>query len=191
MGHVILASGSPRRAELMTLLPINFEVKTKEVDEVIDSTLTPGENVCSLAYQKASAVSKDNKEQWVIGCDTVVVFENQILGKPKDESDAKRMLEILSGKTHQVYTGVCLINESKAIKKSFYVSSDVVMKTISSEEIHQYVLSKEPMDKAGSYAIQGKGAVFIEKIQGDYFNIVGLPVSNLYDVLKEFQIISQ
>lgn len=191
MTKIILASGSPRRKELMSLLPLAFQIKTKEVEELIDVTKSPSTNVCSLATQKAVAVAVDYPQQWVIGCDTVVVYEGHILGKPKDEADAKRMLRMLAGKSHEVYTGVSIIQWEQKVEQTFFVSSQVRMKRITEEEINAYVKCGEPMDKAGSYAIQGKGAVFIEGIEGDYFNIVGLPLSRLYDELKKLEIISQ
>lgn len=190
MTQILLASGSPRRKELMGLLPVTFTVKTKEVEEKVDPTQTPAENVCNLAYQKAQAVSLDHPEEWVIGCDTVVVYKGKILGKPKDETDAKAMLDTLSGDAHEVYTGVCICHQEKGICEKFYTASKVKMKHIAPWERDQYVASKEPMDKAGSYAIQGLGAVFVEGIEGDYFNIVGLPVAKLYDTLKDLHVIS-
>ncbi len=189
MNTIILASKSPRRKELMGLIPIAFEVQTKEVEEHIDPSLSAKGNVCSLAKQKAEAVAQENEEATVIGCDTVVVFEGEILGKPQDAQDACRMLKKLSGKTHFVYTGVSLMNKSKGIEETFAISSKVMMKAISEEEIKWYVSTGEPLDKAGAYGIQGQAAMFIEKIEGDYFNIVGLPIQALYERLKALELI--
>ncbi|MGL5676031.1 MAG: Maf family protein [Cellulosilyticaceae bacterium] len=190
MTSIILASGSPRRKELMGLLPISFKVITKEVDETLDEQLLPEENVCALAAKKARGVSEAYPDEWVIGCDTVVVDGQCILGKPKDEEGAKEMLRSLSGKSHAVYTGVSIQHETKDIVKNFFVKSEVKMKVISEEEIAAYVASKEPLDKAGSYGIQGKGSVFVEGIVGDYFNIVGLPVASVYEEMKKLELIS-
>lgn len=183
MDKIILASQSPRRKELMHLLPFAFEVETKEVEEHLDATQTAKENVMALAYQKAEAVSKIRKERWVIGCDTLVSYNNVLMGKPKDEKEAMQMLQFLSNKTHQVYTGVCILNESKTINRTFVVETQVKMKALTQEMLQWYVNTKEPLDKAGAYGIQGYGALLVEKIEGDYFNIVGFPVSKIYDEL--------
>lgn len=185
MRKIILASQSPRRKELMALLPYPFSVQTKEVEEVIDGTLSPKENVVSLAYQKAVAMSKVEEAAWVIGCDTIVVCDDEIMGKPKNEEDAKKMLTKLSGRKHFVYTGVCLLQQQTKMKINFVVDSEVTMKKLTEEMIAWYVNTKEPLDKAGSYGIQGHGALLVQEIKGDYFNIVGLPVSRLYDELRK------
>lgn len=173
--RLILASASPRRKELLTLAGFEFDVITSAVDEVIDPCLKPQELVVSLAKQKASAVAATNPGRTVVGADTVVVLGGKILGKPKDEADAVAMLHALSGKTHEVYTGVYLVNGSKS--KGFYECTKVRFCTLTDEQIKAYVATGEPMDKAGSYGIQGKGCVLVEGIEGDYFNVVGFPVS--------------
>lgn len=185
MHSIILASKSPRRKELMSLIPVQFMVQTKEVEEYINLQDSPEENVKRLAREKAYAVGKEYKDEWILGCDTVVVYEEEILGKPKDEEDARKMLSKLSGKVHLVYTGIALYNESneKLIQKA--VCSKVFMKEISQEELKWYISTGEPFDKAGGYGIQGFASNFIEKIEGDYFNIVGLPVATIYNLLKE------
>lgn len=190
MKSIILASKSPRRKELMQLMPVAFEVFTKEVEERIDEAKSPEENVKLLAEQKAYAVAKDYPERWVVGCDTIVVYEGNIMGKPKDEEDAVKMLKSLQGCVHQVYTGVSLRNIQQSIAESFTVESFVTMKALSDEEIAWYVKTGEPMDKAGAYGIQGYASNFIDKIEGDYFNIVGLPVSTLYIYLKKYELLS-
>lgn len=190
MKQMILASTSPRRKELMALLPVDFKIRTKEIEEHIDALLTPQENVCALATQKAEAVALEYADQVVIGCDTVVAYDGQILGKPKDQEDAKRMIKLLSGNVHEVYTGVSLICHNQNIAYSFYETSKVYMKAISDKECEWYVATGEPMDKAGSYAVQGHGGLFVERIEGDYFNIVGLPVHKLYNALKALNMVS-
>lgn len=181
---IILASQSPRRRELLSLITDNFEVITADVDESIDENDMPCDTVMKLSLKKANAVSDLNPGRVVIGADTVVVNDGKILGKPKDREDAVRMLHSLSGKIHQVLTGVTVTDSVK--KETFYVSSNVKFYDLSDEEIKEYVETGEPDDKAGAYGIQGKGSVLVEKIDGDYFNIVGLPVSRLARKLKEF-----
>lgn len=184
MADIILASASPRRKELLTLAGVDFTVKVADVEEIIPENASPDEVVMSLALQKAQAVSKDNADCIVIGSDTVVALDGEILGKPKDEENAREMLIALSGRSHTVYTGVAIIHGEKT--KSFCEATEVVFNELSQEEILNYIATKEPMDKAGAYGIQGKGCVLVEKIVGDYFNVVGLPVSRLYKELKSF-----
>ena len=184
MADIILASASPRRKELLTLAGVDFTVKAADVEEVIPENASPDEVVMSLALQKAQAVSKDNADCIVIGSDTVVALDGVILGKPKDEENAREMLIARSGRSHTVYTGVAIIHGEKT--KSFCEATEVVFNELSQEEILNYIATKEPMDKAGAYGIQGKGCVLVEKIVGDYFNVVGLPVSRLYKELKSF-----
>ena len=172
---IILASKSPRRRELMSLLADNFITESPDVEENEDESLSPCDFVCSLAKQKADAVFEKNRDCLVIGSDTIVVLENKILGKPTDEEDACQMLRNLSGKTHEVYTGVCINCEKTS--KTFFCKTDVTFFDLNNEEISEYVSSGEPMDKAGSYGIQGKGSLFVERINGDYFNVVGFAVS--------------
>jgi len=168
----------------MSLLADDFITESPDVEENEDESLLPCDFACSLAKQKADAVFENNRDSLVIGSDTIVVLDNRILGKPKDEKDACQMLRNLSGKTHEVYTGVCL-NCEKA-SKTFFCKTDVTFYELSDEEIEKYVSSGEPMDKAGSYGIQGKGALFVEKINGDYFNVVGFPVSMIKKELNKF-----
>ena len=141
-----------------------------------------------LAAQKAAEVAAKVREDAIIlGADTVVAFGDKILGKPKDEADAKQMLSLLSGKTHSVYTGVSIVvrQSGESQSYSFYEETEVTMYPLSEQQILSYIRTKEPMDKAGSYGIQGKGAVFIEKIQGDYNNVVGLPIARVFRTLEE------
>lgn len=190
MEKMILASKSPRRKELMDLIPCQFEIIVEEVEEQIDDKQSPQENVRLLADQKAYAVANLYPERWVIGCDTVVVHEGKIMGKPKDKEDASLMLKSLQGCMHSVYTGVSIRNIELGISESFYVESYVNMRALTIEEIKWYVETGEPMDKAGAYGIQGYASNFIEKIEGDYFNIVGLPVSKIYECLKKYKLLS-
>ena len=187
MKNIILASQSPRRRELLTQIGLEFEVHPAGGEEIITST-DPVEVVKSLSAQKAGAVKEEMQaqlpENWlVIGADTIVVYDGKILGKPKDEADAIRMLTMLQGQTHSVYTGVTLLEEGK--QTIFAEETKVTMYPMTEEEIRWYVDTKEPMDKAGAYGIQGLCARFVEKIQGDYNNVVGLPVGRIYQELKK------
>lgn len=183
-GGIILASASPRRRELMGLVTENFEIITADVDETIKAGTPPSEAVMALSFKKAMAVSEQYKGRTVIGADTVVVCDGKILGKPTDRGNACEMLKMLSGRAHSVLTGVTITDGRKT--DTFFVSSDVTFFELTDEEISTYVLSGEPDDKAGAYAIQGKGSLFVKKINGDYFNIVGFPVSEVNRHLKNF-----
>lgn len=180
---LILASGSPRRKEILENAGYKFEIITADADETLPEKISPEEAVKFLAELKGDAVKKDNGGV-VISADTVVAFGEKILGKPKSEEDAKRMLKMLSGNIHSVYTGVCVQDEEKKI--TFAEKTDVKFYELSEKEIDDYVLTGEPMDKAGAYGIQGKGAVLVEKIDGDYLNVVGLPLARLSRILKQF-----
>ncbi|MCM3413124.1 Maf family protein [Metabacillus litoralis] len=173
--NLILASASPRRKELLELLQLPFEVIASEVEEVVDETLSPAEIVQSLAEQKATSVAENVSNAFVIGSDTLVVYEGKMLGKPKDFSEAVQMLKMLSGKTHEVYTGVCLINNDDV--RSFYEKTSVTFYSLTDKEIDEYVQTGEPMDKAGAYGIQGYGSLLVKEIHGDYYSVVGLPIA--------------
>ena len=181
---IILASQSPRRRELLSLITTEFEVITADVDETIDENETAENTVMMLSRKKANAVSTLNPGRIVIGADTIVVCDGKILGKPENRKHATEMLRSLSGRTHQVLTGVTITDYYKT--ETFFVSSDVTFFDLTDEEIISYAESGEPDDKAGAYGIQGKGSLLVEKISGDYFNIVGLPVSMLNKKLKDF-----
>lgn len=180
----ILASQSPRRRELLSLICSNFKVIPSLKEEVIQQGLLPYQAVIHLAKQKAEDVFKSNPECLVIGADTVVAIDNCILGKPKDNSDCQRMLRMLSGKVHQVYTGVALVTEDKC--NTFYATTDVEFLPLSKDDILWYSSTTEPYDKAGAYGIQGQGSLLIKGICGDHYNVMGLPVSALYQELKVF-----
>lgn len=176
--EIILASGSPRRRELLSQAGIDYIVKPADIDENTKETL-PSKVVEDLSKSKAIAVSKDNPGRVVLAADTVVAFDNRILGKPKDEEDAFEMLSALSGRTHQVYTGVTIIDEAGNVN-TFSECTDVEMYENSPELIRGYIASKEPMDKAGAYGIQGLGVILVKSISGDYNNVVGLPLAKVY-----------
>lgn len=188
MKRIILASQSPRRRELLTQIGLKFEVIPSTVEEVITS-INPVEVVQELAQQKARdvanvAAKETPKESLlVIGADTIVVYEGKILGKPEDKEDAVRMLAMLQGKEHSVYTGVALLSGEQEI--IFAEETRVQMCPMTPEEIAWYVNTGEPMDKAGAYGIQGLCARFVRQIQGDYNNVVGLPVGRIYQELKK------
>lgn len=186
MAEIILASASPRRKELLETAGISFTVKVADVEEVIEKNMSADKVVMSLALQKASAVAKDNPDAVVIGADTVVVLDGEILGKPKSEENAVELLMMLSGRVHTVYTGVAIIEGEKV--KNFCEATQVEFYPLEKEEAEAYVATKEPMDKAGAYGIQGRGCVLIKKINGDYFNVVGLPVSAVYRELRDFNV---
>lgn len=188
----ILASASPRRRELLTQAGFEFEILTSNAEEVITKEI-PSEVVVELAEVKAENVYQKTKDTFndtdtfvIIGADTVVVYKDEILGKPEDENDAYNMLSMLAGRTHQVYTGVCLIIKENGTvrKKSFYESTDVTFYPVSREDLKRYVTSGDSLDKAGAYGIQGPFAIHVKGIEGDYNNVVGLPIARLYQELK-------
>lgn len=183
MKHIILASASPRRKEILELADLKFDVMPSDAQEITTKT-APNEVVMELASLKAKDIyKKSEKQSMIVGADTVVAYQGQILGKPTDEADAKRMLTMLSGQTHEVYTGVCVIEDGKT--KTFYEETKVTFYEISDEQIDYYIKTGEPMDKAGSYGIQGKAAVFIKGIEGDYYNVVGFPIARfLQEITK-------
>lgn len=183
--NIILASASPRRKEILGNTKVKFDVIKSEIDEVILEEEAPTQAVMRLAFEKCMDIASKNKNSLVIGADTIVVLDNTILGKPKDKEDAINMIERLSGRVHQVITGISLINLDADKKIIDYVVSNVKFKELSHEDIIDYIQTNESLDKAGAYGIQGYGALLVEEIQGDYFNIVGLPISRLSDLLKK------
>lgn len=180
----ILASKSPRRQELLGRIVPNFEVDVVETEELIDSTLPLDKAIEEVALQKGKAVFAKHPNDIVISADTIVALNGKIYGKPKNEADAKVMLNELSGKTHEVITGVCLMKAGKT--ETFSSVSDVKFLNLTEEEIDAYVATGEPLDKAGAYGIQGYGALLIDKIDGDYYTIMGLPIAKLNRKLKRF-----
>ncbi|MBY0099125.1 Maf family protein [Mesobacillus maritimus] len=182
MQRLILASSSPRRKELLENLHLTFEISSSNVDESFSPELTPEEAVKELASRKASFVAEKEPDAFVIGSDTVVVHEGDILGKPSDREEALFMLKKLSGQTHSVFTGVCIISPEREIQ--FYEKTDVVFWELSQEEMDAYISSGEPFDKAGGYGIQGFGSFLVREIKGDYFSVVGLPVARTVRELR-------
>ena len=180
--QMILASQSPRRKELLGMLRIPFTVAVADIDETMDMTRPPYEEVARVSRLKAEAIPHAGDDV-VIAADTIVVCNGKVLGKPTDEADAFRMLRMLSGKDHQVMTGLTVLR-GNTVKICTEVT-DIHFRELSDKEIEAYIRTKEPMDKAGSYGIQGGAALFAERINGDYFNVVGLPVCRLGLILKE------
>ena len=186
---LVLASASPRRAEILRTVGWLFEILPVEIDESRRANENAAPYVRRLALAKAEAVALRSPASTVIGADTVVVIDDQILGKPRDEEDARRMLRLLSGGWHQVLTGVALVEGSYS--KVAHETTEVKFAKMNDDEIGWYVSTGEPMDKVGGYAIQGLGARFIEEINGDYFNVVGLPVRLLYKLIRELSAVQQ
>ncbi|WP_026671471.1 Maf family protein [Alkalihalobacterium bogoriense] len=186
MCSLILASNSPRRKELLQQVNIPFETKPSQIEEIVKDSLTPSEVVVELAYQKAADVFSRNQEAVVLGADTIVVANQQILGKPQSKEDARMMLSALSGKEHAVLTGVTIISGSK--EEMFFEETLVQFWELTDEEIEAYIATSEPFDKAGAYGIQGSGATLVKKIKGDYFSVVGLPIAKVVRTLQNFGI---
>lgn len=184
--NIVLASKSPRRQYLLKELGINFEVKTKDVNEDFPDTLKAQEIPLYLCEKKANAFKEELTENTIlITADTVVWVNNQVLNKPQNYADAVRMLKLLSGKKHEVYTGVCISSKHKT--KSFYVVTNVYFKNLSDVEIDFYIKNYNPYDKAGAYGAQEFiGYIAIEKIEGSYFNVMGLPIKEVYEELLAF-----
>lgn len=183
---IILASKSPRRQELLRHIIPQFEVRTKEIDEIYPDSLAAKEVAAYLAELKANSFAEElQNNELIITSDTTVCLENKLYGKPKDAEDAFQILKELSGKKHQVITGVCLLSKDK--KEVFSETTHVYFRALSKEEIRFYIENYQPFDKAGSYAIQEWiGMIGIEKIEGDYFNVVGLPLFSLHEKLNHF-----
>lgn len=183
MKRLILASASPRRKEIFEQLGFEFEIKPSAKEPPMREGEEVREAVLNSARTKAEDIFENNKDAVVVGADTVVVLDSKALGKPKDTEDAKNMLRTLSGRTHEVLTGVYLCSENT--KKGFVASTKVEFYELSEEEIEWYVGTGEPMDKAGSYGIQCKGVRFVKGIVGDYFNVVGFPAAEFMRTFKE------
>jgi len=183
---IILASASPRRYELLKMAGIDdFKVIADTSEEIITPGLSPEDQVCKLSMQKARNIAeKCGKDDLIIAADTLVYLDKEPLGKPDSHSDAECMLKKLSGNKHSVYTGITIIKNDRQISKA--EKTDVYFRDITGSEIKAYVETGEPMDKAGAYAIQGGAAIFAKRIEGDYYNIMGLPVCRLTMMLKEF-----
>lgn len=179
--QLILASGSPRRKELLSLFRIPFTVIPADVDETMDPANAPCDEVARLSAKKARAVKRE-PDDVVIAADTIVVCEGKVLGKPKSEENAYHMLSLLSGRDHQVMTGCTVLRGEKS--ETFTEVTDLHFRTLSEREIRAYIASGEPMDKAGAYGIQGGAALFCRRMEGDYYNVMGLPVCRLWQTLQ-------
>jgi nucleoside triphosphate pyrophosphatase len=184
---LILASRSPRRAEILSAVGWPYDVMAAGVDESVRADESPVEYVKRLAVTKAAAVATKLEDGLVLGADTTVVIQNQILGQPVDDEDARRMLKMLSGRWHEVLTGVALIRSETAERVVDYETTRVRFAELTDHEIDWYIASHEPLDKAGAYGVQGKAALFVEEIQGDYFNIMGLPIRLIYELRRRLQ----
>lgn len=182
MNSIILASQSPRRQELIGNITPDFSVIVSEVDEVLPEGILPEDVPAYLAGVKAQAVAADHPGDVVIGADTVVILDGQVLGKPHDRDDAFRMLQALSGRVHTVITGCAVIKDGRTT--SFSEVTRVEFYPLSDREIEAYIATGEPFDKAGAYGIQGRGSVLVKRIEGDFFNVMGLPVARLKRVLE-------
>ena len=184
--RLILASNSPRRIVLLKSLGYHFDIVPHDIEECILGDVLPMELVQNLAFLKATDVARRVSNAIIISADTVIVHKNNILGKPKDVSDAKRILSILSDSEHDIISGVCVMEMPSRKKMLRIERTHIRMRNIKDEEIDRYILTGEPMDKAGAYAIQGEGRKFIEKIDGSFSNVVGLPLELLQEMLNHF-----
>jgi len=184
--QMILASASPRRKELLTLTGLKFRVDVSDYEEELHHRMPPHDLAKFLSLEKAKAVSAKYSDAVVIAADTFIVFRGSLLGKPHTEEEAKRMLEMLNGKSHSVITGFTVFDTANRKRISRSVETRVFFKKLTPAEIDAYVRTGEPLDKAGAYAVQGLGSVIVRKIEGDYFNVIGLPLSALMDSLKKF-----
>ena len=187
-GRLILASGSPRRRTLLSQAGLEFEIHPPDIDESVLPGETPEQLVIRLAAAKAQAVADgliENPRRWVLGSDTVVVLAGEIIGKPRDPEDAVRMLLRLTGHTHRVVTGVAVIDALQGCIRSQAVESEVVMRSADEAEIRDYVATGEPLDKAGAYALQGKGRRFVSRVEGSESNVIGLPMEETLALLAE------
>ncbi|HCG34781.1 MAG TPA: septum formation inhibitor Maf [Clostridiales bacterium] len=183
MEKLILASGSPRRFQLLTQASIPFEAFPADVDESYDRSLSPADVVQVLSQRKAKIVASQFPRRVILAADTVVALQNKILEKPHTAENAKRMLLSLSGQSHHVLTGITLAKNE--VSYTEYVSTKVTFRTLSIQEIDTYIATGEPLDKAGAYGVQEKACIFVERIEGDYYNVVGLPLCRVYRLLSE------
>ncbi|MBW2632372.1 MAG: septum formation inhibitor Maf [Deltaproteobacteria bacterium] len=185
LASFILASVSPRRKELLEGMGIEFDVIPSGINEDFLNGETPREHVLRLSKEKSSAVSRNNPDAWVLGADTIVIIDGDVIGKPGTQNDARAMLARLSGREHRVITGFTIVNKSADVMITDAVESFVIFKEISEDEMDWYVKTKEPYDKAGGYAVQGMAAFFIREIRGSYTNVVGLPLTEVVTALKK------
>jgi len=181
----ILASSSPRRRELLTSIGLDFDVVPSHVPEEHQPGEAPEEYVARLSREKANAIAAKHPSAWIIAADTTVLLGDQLLEKPVDKKDAERMLSLIAGKTHVVYTGVTLQNVERGYRETRVAESEVRMLPLAQEDVRWYVSTGEPLDKAGAYAVQGIGAMFIDSIHGSYTNVVGLPLAMLFQMMRK------
>ena len=180
--HLILASQSPRRRELLGLFRRPFTIQVADIDETMDEKLSPYDEVARVSRAKAAAICRA-QDDVVVAADTIVVCAGRTLGKPRSEAEAKEMLRLLSGRDHQVMTGMTVLRGEKAVTCTEV--TDIHFRELTDKEIERYIATGEPMDKAGAYGIQGGAALFAERMVGDYYNVMGLPVCRLYEILTE------
>lgn len=180
--NLILASASPRRQELLRIFGCPFNVRAADIDETMDPDKAPFDEVARVSRQKAQAITA-GQDDVIIAADTIVVCCGKVLGKPRDAEDARRMLSLLSGRDHQVMTGCTVVRGSRAV--TFTEVTDLHFRPLLPQEIRRYILTGEPMDKAGAYGIQGGAALFCQRMEGDYYNVMGLPLCRLGQVLRD------
>ena len=180
---LILASKSPRRRQLLSMMGLEFAVQTADIDETMDKSQTPAHEVAAVAARKAAKIAASHPQDVIVSADTIVVIDGRILGKPKDEEDAARMLRLLSGRTHTVYTGLTVYSGGESSTQ--VAATAVTFRALSDAEIAAYIKTGEPMDKAGAYGIQGYGSMFVSHLDGDYFCVMGLPVCMLAGMLRK------
>ena len=178
----ILASKSPRRRELLSMLGLEFEIKTAEIDETMDPALVPAEAVAQVCQRKAQAIGQQNPGRLIVAADTIVVVEGRILGKPRSEAQAREMLQLLSGRDHTVMTGFCLWRDGAL--ECHVEQTHLHFRSLSDAEIDAYIATGSPMDKAGAYGIQDQAGCFVEALDGDYYNVMGLPLCALTKALR-------
>ena len=180
---LILASQSPRRRELLTMLGVDFTVITADIDETMDPALLPEQEVARVCAAKAAAVGTSHPDDLILAADTIVVLDNRVLGKPHSPEEAAQMLRALSGRTHRVMTGFCLYRNGQA--DTHVEITAVTFRTLSEEEIQAYIATGSPMDKAGAYGIQEQAGIFVRSVEGDYYNVIGLPICPLAVFLRQ------
>lgn len=181
---IILASQSPRRQELFRRLGLDFSIQTADIDEYMDPVLPPEREVARVSALKAAKIAESCPDDTIVSADTIVVIDGQVLGKPEDAADAARMLRLLSGRTHEVMTGLCVRQGSRIAQT--VSRSRVTFRELSDAEIAAYIATGEPMDKAGSYGVQGYGSVLVSHLDGDFFSVMGLPLCELCGMLRQF-----
>ena len=184
--RIILASSSPRRADLLRQIGLRFEIHPSHIDETVPSHLTPAEAVRWASHAKAHAVAAEVPSGLIIAADTLVLYRGQQFGKPKSLDEARRMLSQLSGQCHEVLTGVTLLHLETAHERGWTTCTRVQFRCLAPEEIEEYIISEPVLDKAGAYGIQGQAGAFVERIEGCYFNVVGLPLADLVEHLRSF-----